>query len=239
MRRIALLVTALLALSACSSSERRTGGSGGRGGPEDPPPATTPTTTPATRGDADVVTERRPVSDFQGVAVDATADVRVRVGGPFSVMVTAEPDVVDRVTTDVRDGTLVIGARASYSSQRGVIVEVEVPALDHMALAGAGRLAASGVSADSFRVSLPGSGEVRAEGRAGRLVVRVDGSGNARLFDLQARRAEVRVGGAGNVDVTVAEAIDALVTGAGNVVYDGRPPTVVTRADGSGRIRPR
>jgi hypothetical protein len=186
-----------------------------------------------------VVHEPRPVPPFTRLTASLSANVVVRGGQAVSVTVTAERDVIDKVTTEVRDGTLEIGARGSYSSQHGVLVEVSVPTLERLLVAGSGNVDASGLSDDSLAVSITGSGNVQATGRADRLEVDVEGSGNARLFDLPARRVDVTISGAGNVDVTADEELHASVPGAGTVRYGGHPATVDTSTSGGGHVQPR
>ena len=136
---------------------------------------------------------------------------------------TAGEKVIDDVHTDVRDGTLRVTFDHDGFGGDNVVVEASVPRLEGVDASGSGNVDAEGIEADAFEILADGSGDVALDGTTGRLVVDIDGSGNADLAALAAREARVSVGGSGDAEVRAAEKLAVSVDGSGGVRYYGDP----------------
>ena len=180
-------------------------------------------------------TQSRDVAGFTRIDNRGSVDVRLRVGGPQRVQVTAGEKVIDDVRTDVRDGTLRVTFDHDGFGGDNVVVEASVPRLEGVDASGSGNVDAEGIAADAFEVRADGSGDVALDGTAGRLIVDIDGSGNADLAALAAREARVNVGGSGDAEVRAAEKLAVSVDGSGGVRYYG-DPALSQKVDGSGDV---
>lgn len=208
------------------------------------------------RGSGQAGSERRDVGAFDAVSVSGTVDVTVRVGGPASVVVHAERNLLPHVVTVVEDGTLHVCESRDLEPRLPIRVEVTTPQLDAATVSGSADLAVEGVRSDGFQASVSGSGDLRARGRFGRLEAGVSGSGDlvaegeAETVDLglsgsgdvdlgrvRARTVHVGVSGSGNARVHATESLDASVSGSGDVRYLGRP-RVSSAVSGTGGISP-
>jgi hypothetical protein len=184
------------------------------------------------------VTQRREVPPFTGVELAGSNLVTVRVGVPRSVVVHADENLVDRVTTTVRSDQLVIGSRGSYTAESPMRVQVGVPSLTSTTLTGSGTVRIEGVDGEAFTALLPGSGVLTVDGTTGRLAATLSGSGDMRLQDLVAQDVHARVEGTGLLRVHAAESLDATVSGAGAIRYGGSPDRVTQDITGAGSIAP-
>lgn len=190
-----------------------------------------------TEGSGVPATQVRHVEAFTGVDLAGSNNVVIRVGGTQSVVVRADDNLIDRVTTEVRSGRLVIGnTSGSFSTKSPMVVEIGVPSLDALTLSGSGNIDVAGVDAKSFDVSLPGSGMLSGSGRAVRLDVAVGGSGTVRFTDLVAQHVRADVSGSGSIFVTATESLAAKVSGSGAILYAGSPADVTKDVTGSGAI---
>ncbi len=88
-------------------------------------------------------------------------------------------------------------------------------------------------------MEIAGSGDVRAKGKTGTVAIRVSGSGDVHLGDLEARDGNVEVSGSGDVEVWASDSLLISVAGSGDVIYRGDPPKVTKSVAGSGSIRKR
>jgi hypothetical protein len=191
----------------------------------------------STQGSGVPVTQTREVDSFTSVELSGSNDVVVRIGESQSVVVKADDNLIDRVTTDVQSGTLIIdNAPGSFSTKSPMSVEVTVPALSALTLTGSGNIVVDDIAAESFRAELPGSGTLTGSGTATRLEVTVSGSGVVHFTELVAKDAQAAVSGSGSIFVTVTERLDASVSGSGAVVYTGDPQDVKSSVTGSGTI---
>lgn len=194
----------------------------------------------AVQGSGVAATQTREVSAFTGVELAGANDVTVRAGRERSVAVHGDDNLLGRVTTEVEDGNLVIGLTpGSFETKSPMRVEVSVPSLEDLTLTGSGILSITGIEAESMKVTLSGSGIVRASGTVTRLDVDVPGSGEAELGKLVARDVKAVVSGSGLLLVTAAESLDASVSGSGAILYGGNPADVATSITGNGAITPR
>jgi hypothetical protein len=196
---------------------------------------------PGVRGSGVSVTEARPTSEFERVAIRGSAevDIEVRAGAATEVSVTLDDNLMESFGTTVSDGELELGfGSGSYSPRVGPSVRIVTASLAGIAIHGSGDVTARGVAADELTVSIHGSGDVAAEGRADRVRVRVHGSGDVELDGLAARKADVAIYGSGDVRVHASEALDTSIHGSGDVLYRGAPRVESTIA-GSGAVRPR
>jgi hypothetical protein len=196
----------------------------------------TQSSTTATIGSGIPAIATRHVPAFTSVELAAGNDVAVHAGARRAVTVQGDANLLRLVTTEVRDGKLVVGARGSFSTVAPMRVDITVPALEALSLSGSGRLVADGVDVPRLAVFLDGSGIVAASGRAGRVVADLGGSGDIDLHRLAARDVRAGVSGSGRIRVDATRSLHAQVTGSGVVVYRGDPPRVFTSIRGSGSV---
>jgi hypothetical protein len=178
----------------------------------------------------------RQVPPFSRVELAGTNNVTVRVGAARGVVVRADENLLDRVTTGVRAGKLTIGDLGSFTARSPMTVEIGTPSLEAVALTGDGIVSVSGAGGRRFSAQLTGTGLVQVSGAVDRLDARLDGTGNLELGDLPARDVEAVVHGTGRVIVRPSRTLDASVPGTGSIVYRGHPAKVTTNITGSGAV---
>jgi putative autotransporter adhesin-like protein len=190
------------------------------------------------QGSGVTASETRSVPAFDAVDLVGSNVVAVRVGDPRSVVVRGDDNLLALVTTEVRDGVLVLGTSGSFSTDQPMTVEVAVPSLDAVALSGSGVVTVEGVAAEELVARLPGSGVLTVRGTAQRLDAALAGSGRLLLGELVAQEAKAVVSGSGELEVHATRVLDATVSGSGTIAYRGDPATVKQQVTGSGAIFP-
>jgi hypothetical protein len=196
-------------------------------------------TTPAGTGSGVAVRQTRVLPPFTGVNLAGANNVVVRVGGKQSVVVHADDNLIARVTTRVRSGTLVIDTTPGMLNAKSpMFVTVTVPSLDDLRLQGSGNISVTGIDSRGLTVALAGAGNIEAAGTATKLHVTLSGQGNALLRGLIARDARAALTGDGTVMVTATHDLTARLSGTGTILYGGNPPQVTQSITGSGTISP-
>ncbi len=181
--------------------------------------------------------QTRGVAAFKSVELAGGNNVVIHVGEKQSVVVKADDNLLNRVTTNVKSGTLVIGnTPGSLTAKSPMSVEVNVPSLSDVTLAGGGNIVVNGIETESLTVTLSGGGNLTGSGTATSLDVSLTGSGNAWFTQLVARDVHAVVSGSGNIYVTATKSLDASVPGSGTIVYSGNPQDVTKSVTGSGAI---
>ena len=194
--------------------------------------------TPASVHGSGVTTvQSRELPPFTSVELSGSNEVHITVGGEQAVVVSADDNLIDRVTTNVVFGRLVVGNRpGSFTTEAPMRVDVTVPSLDGLALPGEGVITASGIRARILTVTLPGTGAIHASGVAKQLSVELGGTGDAELHGLAAREVSAILSGTGRIVVTATNSLDASVPGTGTIVYAGDPATITRSITGTGTI---
>jgi hypothetical protein len=189
-------------------------------------------------GSGNRISEERDLEPFSEIYLAGSEEVVVTIGEPQSVTVEADDNLIELVETRVKGDTLLIRTEKNYRSSEGIRVEITVPELDEVGLAGSGDIEISGLAVAGFSVSVTGSGSVAVRGTAEDLDATVTGSGDLRLFELEVQRAEALITGSGDIEVRATESLDASVTGSGDIRYAGEPEQVRKSVTGSGDIEP-
>jgi predicted ester cyclase len=200
--------------------------------------------------------ERREIADVTAVSVQGIGTLRLTQGDTESLTIEAEPRVLRRIATEVRDGTLFIRPDRSLRTREPIVYHLTVEDLDAIELSGAVeaeanqfatdelRLALSGSSAfaigdltaDALTVTSNGNGSVSLGGSVGTQTVDLSGSGRYLAADLQSEEASLTVSGAGQAEVRVSDRLAVDISGAGSVVYYGNPE-ITQSISGAGSLR--
>jgi hypothetical protein len=199
--------------------------------------------------------EVRDVRDFQEVALEGVGTLMIEQGETESLTIEAEPKVLKRIETEVRNGKLTIRPDRSFSTRESITYHLAVKQLTGIELAGAGRVEAAQLNSDQLRINGSGAGAVAIDSlTANTLDVTAAGNVQAELAgtvdsqtvtvsdaakyaaaDLESRLASVTASGASQVAVNVSESLDAHVSGAARVEYAG-DPAVTEDVSAAGRL---
>ena len=181
--------------------------------------------------------ESRKVSEFHAVELAGALTVDIAVGTATTVEVTGEADLLPKVSTTVKNGVLVIETEKHMKDKNHLKVAITVAQLDGVTLSGAGQITISGVSGDAFGIRMPGAGEIKVSGSTGAFNVVLDGSGEVNAKQLEAKSATIDLPGTGQVSAKASNAVDARLSGTGQIDVDGKPAKVKKSMTGVGEIR--
>ena len=194
---------------------------------------------PAATGSGVAAKQARSLPPFSGVVLAGANNVTVWVGARQSVIVHADSNLLGRVTTRVRAGTLVIDTTPGDLNARSpMYVAVTVPSLDRLDLRGAGNISVTGIDSRRLSVTLPGAGNIHAAGTTTRLDITISGHGTAELRQLIARDAKALLAGDGTIMLTATRRLGARLSGTGTILFGGDPAHVTQRVTGTGAITP-
>jgi Putative auto-transporter adhesin, head GIN domain len=193
--------------------------------------------TASAEGSGVPATQTRHVAAFRSVELAGGNNVVIRVGQTQSVVVKADDNLLNRVTTTVESGALVIGnTPGSIKPESPMSVEVNVPSLNALTLTGSGNILVDGIDTEHITATLSGSGNLFGSGTATSLDVTVSGSGNVRFVDLAADNVHAFMSGSGAIFVTATDSLEASIAGSGTIIYAGNPEAVAKNVTGSGAI---
>lgn len=183
--------------------------------------------------------QQRSVEAFHAVSFSSSGKVNIAVGKAQSLSIEASPELMARVTTEVRDGTLYIGRKndsgSNWRDDGPLTVNIAVPRLDSAKISGSGSFKIDGFNGGNAEVGISGSGSLAANGTLDKLSLDISGSGKADIPDLMVKDALVKISGSGNVKINAKDTLEAKVSGSGDIRYMGSP-RITSRVSGSGSI---
>jgi hypothetical protein len=108
-----------------------------------------------------------------------------------------------------------------------------------MSISGSSDAALKQLDTERLSISIAGSGDVKASGRAARLEVSIAGSGDVRARELLAADVSVSIAGSGDASVTAQRTLSVAIAGSGDVEYGGGATLAKRSIAGSGSVRQR
>ncbi len=171
------------------------------------------------------------------LSVTIPTDVIFVQGSPASVAIEGRQDVIDSLT--LVDGRLAFEEGVSWRGLDDSDLQVTVTAPDvrRFEVTGSGDLSIRGYDAETLAVSIEGSGDIDAAGRATTVEAVVSGSGDIDLEYLEAVDASASIAGSGKIELAATGVVSASVAGSGDVVLHRRPASLSSQVAGSGHVR--
>jgi len=213
-----------------------------------------------TRGSGELTTETRAVSGFNRVQIDGAGELIIIQGDTESLEIQAEDNIIDELTSEVRDNTLVLGYRDSFLRNTIIPTERIVYTLTLMDLSevtingaadmeidsletetftlninGAGQISIDELMADNLSVQISGTSSIEVAGQVAEQSITIDGAGNYQAGDLATNITTVDINGLGNATVWATTTLDISIDGGGNLRYYGSP-NVTQDVNGVGDI---
>ena len=187
-------------------------------------------------GNGNLVTSERTVSTFEKISSGGSNEISFHVSPEYRVVVTADSNLVEFVTTDVRNNVLNIGfKRGSYSSTR-IQIDVYCPALTSVSISGSGSFTGNDtIITSTFDSNVSGSGKIIITGSGKNSDINISGSGIFSGSNFTINNAAVHVRGSGKAIIFVSEYLNVVISGSGEVDYRG-DPKIESKTSGSGQI---
>jgi len=175
--------------------------------------------------DAGPVTERDfQVGNFNQIELAGGYDVNVRTGSAPSVHAKGGQNVLDKLEIKVVNGVLEIGSknRSGFNWGNGgqVTLDVTVPALTGVALAGSGDIKVDRIAGDQFEGGISGSGNLNiGQIEVGKLKIGIAGSGGAKADAGKVTSANYEIAGSGDIDAkgVASETTNVSIAGSGGI----------------------
>jgi len=213
-----------------------------------------------TRGSGTLTTQSRDVSSFDAVQINGAGELLIIQGETESLEIQAEDNIIDELTSDVQENTLVLGYRDSFLRNTIIPTEritytltmtelsqvtingaasMDIDSLETGSLAliinGAGNISINQLLADNLNVEISGTTTIEIGGQTSQQTVTIDGAGNYRADDLQTSSTTININGLGNATVWATETLNISIDGGGNLRYYGSP-NVTQEINGVGDI---
>ena len=198
------------------------------------------------QGSGTLVTEERPVSDFERIELSAIGKLVIEVGSEEALVIEAEDNLLEYIETTVRGDTLEIGSRegANLQPTEPVIYNLTVKSLDSISVSGLGNVVVPEFEATLFSVNISGAGDVNLDsliaeqldvsvsglgsvgidtGHVNAQTIDISGSGDYNGRNLESQTTDIQVSGLGSATLWATQDLRVNISGSGSVHYAGDP----------------
>lgn len=237
--RIFLAMALLFAITGCTSSD-----------------------TAVIDGSSNVINKDREVESFSKINLKGIGVLVLKQGDAEKITVETDDNLQKYIKTEVKGDTLEIsvkdenGRDVKIDPSKKIYYYITVNKLDSLTLSGAGKVQSDNqLKQREFDLKLSGAGEIDLNFRGNKLKVDVNGSGLVAIkghvdylavdlsgagafsgFDLISQKTDVKVSGAGNVEVHASKKLDVKISGMGSVTYKGKPE-ITEKVTGMGILK--
>ena len=195
------------------------------------------------------------LATFTGIEVDGSIQVTIEKGPEQKITVSAQPELIALLNTDVNGNVWNIRTSQCWSSDAEYTIHIVTPSLlnsidvhgssdvrsddvfDELSTGGSGSITVSGINGKKLDLAISGSGTITIRGTCSELNASLSGSGDLNGKELTANEADLKVSGSGSATITAISKLIANVSGSGEIRYGGKP-NVESSISGSGSVSP-
>ncbi len=201
--------------------------------------------------------QERNLGNFKSIKISGMANVELTKGDNCQVRVEGDSSDAQSILTTVDNEVLSIVSKPSSKGSGKLKVLVTIKDFEELEMSGASDLKSKGaITANNVLLKLSGAGDAHLQLEATKIIAEVSGAGNLHLsgktntllakitgagdlksYNLNSDSVAVKVSGSGTAKVNALKAIDADVSGAGNVIYKGEPAERNVSISGAGSVR--
>jgi len=209
------------------------------------------------KGSGNVIQKSFDLSGFTRVEIGSAFIGDVKQGDDWSVVVSADDNIMERISITVEERTLRVRLYGFRLNATRLRVDVTMPAIEALAVGGASRVTIGGfarqpafaalltgasqlsgeLSADALTVHPSGASKVTLRGSGDLLSVSASGASHANLGELAVESADVKLSGASHATIHVSRTIDVSASGASHLNYSGNATVATSRLSGGSGIK--
>jgi len=172
---------------------------------------------PGIKGDGEIKTEDRPISDYSKIVVSGGYRIKWSSGKP-ALTISADQNLLPLIKTVVNGKTLQIDSAEQLAPTESIKITLSSATLAEVRLTGGNNFRAAQISGHDLKADLTGASRLDAK-------------------SLHTQNATLSLLGASDAAVNVSDALKVSVTGAGSLIYSGDPKSVEQNVAGAGNIR--
>ncbi|WP_162054044.1 head GIN domain-containing protein [Pontibacter pamirensis] len=195
------------------------------------------------RGNGNIQTQDRNVSDFRGINVSGGFAVEITQGNQESLRLEADENLLSNIKSEVRNGVLHIYNEDGVTTKKGMKAYITMRELSSVDISGGVKVTGNStfktdaleldmsgaskvnldINTDRLEADMSGASKIELTGRADEVDMDMSGASKVEAADLQAKRVKVEASGASKVRVYATETLDISASGATSISYKGSP----------------
>jgi len=204
---------------------------------------TTPVFADGVKGNGDVQTQDREVSNFSGIKVSGAYTIYLSQDDECSLRVVADENIQKIIKSEVKNGVLYIKNETSIRNAKKMELYIGFKYLRFIKANGAISLKNENeLKFDEFKIEINGASSAKLElsankisidnsgassiylkGKANELNIDISGAGSVNAVDFKVNEARIDISGVGTGKVYVEDKLRVSISGIGSVKYKGDP----------------
>ena len=189
------------------------------------------------KGSGRLITQERNVSECTGINLKYSGNIYLKQDSVQSIQVEADDNIINNVVTQNQNGILLAGLTNGSYSNVTVNIYVSLKSIENLSINGAGNIVAQNpINCSHLNCTINGAGDINVAGSGNSLNSTINGAGNINAFNFTVKDCVATIKGAGNCSINVTGTLNAVITGVGNIIYDGNPVNVSSSVTGVGNI---
>lgn len=203
--------------------------------------------------------DAKPLASFQHIQSNIAADLEIWVDTTQNARYKMDCDesIQKKIKMEVRNKTLSIQVDSSLTTLNPIKLKIYTPVLRSLLLRGneattlhwkapvsdfnlqsqgSGDIRLKHIIANQFTLLQSGTSNINVSGEAHTCHIELKGKGDIDLLKMPTHKASVQLIGIGDIELQLIEALNANISGVGNIYYHGKP-IVVRKITGQGEIR--
>jgi len=177
-------------------------------------------------------TQQKNLSDFTIINIQSGFHTQINQGYSYSVSITADNNVINRIDVNQTGNTLTIGLQLASIFNIGTLkAQITMPDLQEIHLSGGANANVAGfVMTHDLSVSESGGSTLKIEGQANGLSAFCSGGSGLQLSELKVNTATITMSGGSTGTINVSGRLNADLSGGSSLVYAGDPTlgTIIT-----------
>ena len=210
-----------------------------------------------TSASGEIISKSYNVSNFEKINLLGRGDIFLTQGTEYSVEIKADKNIIENLDVEVQENTLKIGDTGFLLFNINPIkIYVTMPEVTSVRISGSGNIQNQNIinsqdlsliidgsgkinmnlNVERLNTNILGSGSATYLGTADKHIIRIDGSGSIKAFDLTNKITKINIMGSGSTQVSPQDNLDVKISGSGSVKYMGSP-IIDQSISGSGSVK--
>jgi hypothetical protein len=180
-------------------------------------------------GSGNIISEFRTLDPFEDVVITGVVVTQITYGESQSIEVRADDNIIDLLTTEIKQGSLYVELEGEHFSHITVEVDIIIPVLKSLTNSGVTTTTIRDFeNLDILTIRNTGVENLNLSGSANKIILENTGTGSIEGFDFEVDTCQIQQTGVGDCRITVNELLTGSLTGVGNIYYKGNPQIDVT-----------
>ena len=176
-------------------------------------------------GSGNLVTKEEFITDFTSVDAGNGFDVEISQSSSYSVLITADDNILDNIDVSKSGDTLKVGIDWGVSFDSVTLkIKIEMPEIQSLELSGGSQGKMEEISStDPITVNLSGGSQLVGFGEAGDLLIDMSSGSQLDFTDFTGQDVSIELSGGSQATINLDGTLDADLSGGSQLYYIGDP----------------